>query len=79
MYKDLLGLFHILIGCRISDSICVTVKRNVYFANGNGLFIMSLKFEIYFCRDAGTGGQEGQPPLLPFTRRGKGSKGALSI
>ena len=31
-------------------------------------------------RDAGTGGgQEGQPPPLPFTRRGKGGKGALSI
>jgi hypothetical protein len=25
------------------------------------------------------GGQEGQPPPLPFTRRGKGGKGALSI
>jgi hypothetical protein len=25
-------------------------------------------------RDAGTGGQEGQPPPLPFTRRGKGAK-----
>jgi hypothetical protein len=30
-------------------------------------------------RDAGTGGQEGQPPPLPFARRGKGGKGALSI
>ena len=30
-------------------------------------------------RDAGTGGQEGQPPPLPFTRRGKWGKGALSI
>ena len=30
-------------------------------------------------RDAGTGGgQEGQAPPLPFTRRGKGGKGALS-
>jgi hypothetical protein len=27
------------------------------------------------CRDAGTGGQEGQPPPLPFTRRGtRGAK-----
>jgi hypothetical protein len=25
------------------------------------------------------GGQEGQPPLLSFTRRGKGGIGALSI
>jgi hypothetical protein len=25
------------------------------------------------------GRQEGQPPPLPFTRRGKGGKGALSI
>ena len=25
------------------------------------------------------GGQEGQPPLLPFTKRGRGGKGALSI
>jgi hypothetical protein len=25
------------------------------------------------------GGQEGQLPPLPFTRRGKGGKGALSI
>jgi hypothetical protein len=25
------------------------------------------------------GGQEGQPPSLPFTRRGKEGKGALSI
>ena len=25
------------------------------------------------------GGQEGQPPPLPFIRRGKGGKGALSI
>jgi hypothetical protein len=25
-------------------------------------------------RDAGTGGQEGQPPPLPFTRRGKAAK-----
>jgi hypothetical protein len=25
------------------------------------------------------GGQDGQPPPLPFTRRGKGGKGALSI
>jgi hypothetical protein len=24
-------------------------------------------------------GQEGQPPPLPFTRRGKGGEGALSI
>ena len=29
-------------------------------------------------RDAGTGGG-GQLPPLPFTRRGKGGKGALSI
>ena len=30
----------------------------------------------YGARDAGTGGggQEGQPPPLPFTRRGKGAK-----
>jgi hypothetical protein len=32
-----------------------------------------------FRRDAGTGGQEEQPPPLPFTRRGKWGKGALSI
>jgi hypothetical protein len=25
------------------------------------------------------GGEEGQPPPLPLTRRGKGGKGALSI
>ena len=25
-------------------------------------------------RDAGTGGQEGQLPLLPFARRGKGAE-----
>jgi hypothetical protein len=25
-------------------------------------------------RDAGTGGQEGQPPPLPFTRMGKGGQ-----
>jgi hypothetical protein len=30
-------------------------------------------------RDAGTGGQEGAAAPLPFTRRGKGGKGALSI
>jgi hypothetical protein len=39
-------------------------------------------FPKSFIRDAGTGGgggQEGQPPPLPFTRRGKGGKGALSI
>jgi hypothetical protein len=30
-------------------------------------------------RDWGVGGQEGQPPPLPFTRRGKGGKGALSM
>jgi hypothetical protein len=29
--------------------------------------------------DAGTGGQEKQPPPLPFTKRGKGGKGAVSI
>jgi hypothetical protein len=28
----------------------------------------------FVVRDAGTGGQEGQPPRLPFTRRGKGAK-----
>ena len=28
-------------------------------------------------RDAGTGGQEGQLPPLPFARRGKGVKSAL--
>jgi hypothetical protein len=28
-------------------------------------------------RDAGTGGQEGQLPLLPFARRGKGGRSAL--
>ena len=75
MYKDLLGLFHILIGCRISDSICVTVKRNVYFANGNGLFIMSLKFEICFCRDAGTGGgRRGSRPCCPLPGGVRGAK-----
>jgi hypothetical protein len=44
-------------------------------------FFGNLTIEIVWIlrRDAGTGGQEGQPPPLPFTRRGKGGKGALSI
>ena len=41
----------------------------------NALPIISMLMSIF--RDAGTGGQEGQLPLLPFARRGKGGRSAL--
>ena len=40
---------------------------------------LKVKYVYETTRDAGTGGKEGQLPPLPFTRRGKGGKGALSI
>ena len=38
------------------------------FLTENGFSSFPVKTML---RDAGTGGQEGQPPPLPFTRRGK--------
>jgi hypothetical protein len=59
-----------------------SVRRKEIFGWVFPLFICmfsSIPKTAMTLRDAGTGGQEGQPPPLPFTRRGKGGKCALSM
>ena len=51
-----------------------SVRRKEIFGWDFPLFICSaVPKTAMTLRDAGTGGQEGQPPPSPFTRRGKGA------
>ena len=58
--------------------LCKT-KRDFWLGFPAVYMFSSIPKTVMTLRDAGTGGQEGQPPPLPFTRRGKGGKGALSM
>jgi hypothetical protein len=50
------------------------------FANIGNIYHWSIRKPATTIRDAGTGGgQEGQLPLLPFARRGKGGRSALWV
>jgi hypothetical protein len=73
------------ISCRnIAVAIAgILIKHKIIDAPKIVNIFNSLRFDYnlsHLSRDAGTGGgQEGQPPPLHFTRRGKAGKGALSI